>query len=160
MCDAQSVAVADGAKLRQRMGELGYSKKPLRLNLQRQYLIKEYIDLHGGYGPNATPRVSFVFRTLLHDFFFYRRFVRSCFALLMQKILMGIGISFFFAGAFSMAQKKIWSKKVCSIVCRLLMCVARARECRQREAVHIHAGAHCGRASASREGEHESSLDS
>lgn len=36
---------------------MGFSKNPLRLDLKRQYLIKEYLDLHGGYGPSAGPRV-------------------------------------------------------------------------------------------------------
>jgi hypothetical protein len=29
-------------------------RAPLRLNLQRQYLLKEYLEMHGGHGPNAT----------------------------------------------------------------------------------------------------------
>ena len=56
---SQSIPMAPGSG-KKALEAAGYdtTRKPLRLNLQRQYMLKEYLQLHGGYGPHVTLRVS------------------------------------------------------------------------------------------------------
>eukprot|EP00019_Armaparvus_languidus_P007745 CAMPEP_0168591444 /NCGR_PEP_ID=MMETSP0420-20121227/7140_1 /TAXON_ID=498008 /ORGANISM="Pessonella sp." /LENGTH=138 /DNA_ID=CAMNT_0008627241 /DNA_START=54 /DNA_END=470 /DNA_ORIENTATION=+ len=56
MGQSHAVPIANKQQIRSTIDELGYSKKPLKLNLNRQYMIKEYLQTHGGYGHGPKPR--------------------------------------------------------------------------------------------------------
>lgn len=65
----QSVAAAGAGKAAKTVVFNTTGRAPLRLNLQRQYMLKEYLELHGGHGPGANAKVRSKAKQIFFHFF-------------------------------------------------------------------------------------------
>jgi hypothetical protein len=113
---SQSVALANGTgRAAVEAAGIKLTRAPLRINLNRQYALKEYLEVHGGHGPNANYKVSNEkkkkkqkkkkkFRNILTH------------SGELQQILGGLGVAFALTSVWTVFQKSVFNHDIPSTI--------------------------------------------
>jgi hypothetical protein len=110
---SHSVALASGTgRAAVERAGIKVSRNPLRLNLSRQYALKEYLEVHGGHGPNANYKVRKKQKSKKKKK--VSQYVTN--RTESQQILGGLGIAFALTTVWTMFQKTVFNHDVPSTI--------------------------------------------